>query len=62
MGRTRAARLRGFGNAIVLPLATTFVASVIDAFADAAQSLDASLREEPLAAATAMDVCEEGAA
>jgi len=36
VGRTRAARLRGFGNSIVLPLATAFVESVIDALADAA--------------------------
>jgi len=35
MGRTRAKRLRGFGNAIVLPLATEFVASVLDVLADA---------------------------
>ncbi len=35
LGQTRAKRLRGFGNAIVLPLATEFVAAVIDAFADA---------------------------
>ena len=40
MGRTRAARLRGFGNAIVLPLATAFVEAVIDTFAAAAQTLD----------------------
>lgn len=39
MGRTRAKRLRGFGNAIVLPLATAFVASAIDAFVDAARAL-----------------------
>ena len=39
MGRTRAKRLRGFGNAIVLPLATAFVESVIEAFADTARSL-----------------------
>ena len=39
MGRTRAKRLRGFGNAIVLPLATAFVESVIESFADAARSL-----------------------
>ncbi|HSX22341.1 MAG TPA: hypothetical protein VLE97_06150 [Gaiellaceae bacterium] len=39
MGRTRAKRLRGYGNAIVLPLATLFVESVIDAFADAADAL-----------------------
>jgi DNA (cytosine-5)-methyltransferase 1 len=42
MGRTRSARLRGYGNAIVLPLATTFVEAVIDTFADAARSLDLS--------------------
>lgn len=38
VGRTRAARLRCFGNAIVLPLATAFVGAVIDAFADAARA------------------------
>ncbi len=43
MGRTRAKRLRGFGNAIVLPLATAFVASVIDAFVDAARALGAEI-------------------
>lgn len=36
MGRTRAKRLRGYGNAIVLPLAVAFVESVIEAFVDAA--------------------------
>ena len=39
VGRTRAKRLRGFGNAIVLPLAAAFVESVIEVFADAARSL-----------------------
>jgi predicted nuclease with RNAse H fold len=37
LGRTRSARLRCFGNSIVLPLARTFVEAVIAAFADAAQ-------------------------
>lgn len=41
LGRTRSARLRGFGNAIVLPLATTFVAAVIDSFVDALGALRA---------------------
>lgn len=40
MGRTRAKRLRGFGNAIVLPLATTFVEAVIDTLVDAARTPD----------------------
>ena len=39
MGRTRAKRLRGFGNAVVLPLATAFVESVIDTLADAALAI-----------------------
>lgn len=39
VGRTRAKRLRGFGNAIVLPLATTFVSAVIDAFVDASREV-----------------------
>ena len=39
MGRTRAKRLRGFGNAIVRPLAVAVMESVIDAFIDAARSL-----------------------
>ena len=38
MGRTRAARLRGFGNAICLPLAKSFVEAMIDAFADFVQT------------------------
>jgi DNA (cytosine-5)-methyltransferase 1 len=37
VGRTRAARLRGFGNSIVLPLATSFVGAVIDCLVDAAR-------------------------
>jgi hypothetical protein len=37
VGRTRAARLRGYGNAIVLPLASTFVGAVIAALSDAAR-------------------------
>ena len=39
MGPKRAARIRGYGNAIVLPLAVAFVESVIEAFADAATML-----------------------
>ncbi len=39
VGRTRAKRLRCLGNAIVLPLATTFVGAVIDAFVDAAREV-----------------------
>lgn len=39
MGRTRAKRLRGFGNAIVRPLAVAFVESVIETFVDAARFL-----------------------
>ena len=39
MGRTRAKRLRGFGNAVVLPLATAFVEAVIDTLADAALAI-----------------------
>lgn len=37
LGRTRAARLRCYGNSIVLPLATAFVEAVIDALVDAAR-------------------------
>ena len=39
VGRTRSKRLKGFGNAIVLPCATAFVAAVIDAFAEAADGV-----------------------
>lgn len=39
MGRTRAKRLRGYGNAIVRPLAVAFVEAVIESFADEALSL-----------------------
>ncbi len=46
MGRTRAARLRGFGNAIVLPLATAFVEAVIETLADAALSIADSAPQE----------------
>jgi hypothetical protein len=52
MGRTRAARLRGYGNAIVLPLATAFVEAVIDTFAAAARSVaaaDPAISLEPAA-------------
>jgi hypothetical protein len=42
LGRTRAKRLRGYGNAIVRPLAIALVESVIEAFADAAKSLGVS--------------------
>jgi DNA (cytosine-5)-methyltransferase 1 len=37
LGRTRAARLRGYGNSLVLPVAKVFVEAVIDAFAEAAR-------------------------
>jgi len=43
VGRTRAKRLRGFGNAIVLPLATEFVSAVIDALADDADKIGTSV-------------------
>lgn len=39
LGRTRAKRLRGFGNAIVLPLASAFLGAVIDSFVEAASCL-----------------------
>lgn len=42
MGRTRAKRLRGFGNAIVRPLAVVFIEAVIETFVDAARSHEAS--------------------
>lgn len=42
MGRTRAKRLKGYGNAIVLPLATAFVAAVIDVLAGADVSVEDS--------------------
>jgi len=35
VGRTRAKRLRGYGNAIVRPLATAFISAVIDTLVDA---------------------------
>ncbi len=47
MGRTRAKRLRGFGNAIVRPLAVAFIESVIEAFVDAARSLGLSPAAQP---------------
>lgn len=49
MGRTRAKRLRGFGNAIVRPLAVAFVESVIEAFVDAAHSLGLGAITAPIA-------------
>lgn len=39
LGQTRAARLRGYGNAIVRPQAVTFVEAVIDSFVDEALRL-----------------------
>jgi hypothetical protein len=53
VGRTRAKRLKGFGNAIVLPIATTFIASVIDSFAEAARSQ--GLSAEAVEAVEAVD-------
>ena len=44
-GLARAKRLRGYGNSVVLPLATAFIASVIDAFADSARSSAADFLE-----------------
>jgi hypothetical protein len=60
MGRTRAKRLRGYGNAIVLPLATLFVESVIESFVDAAHAIGVF----PVVPAVAVepDVREEDAA
>ena len=46
VGRTRTARLRGYGNSIVLPLAASFVGAVIDALVDASQAL-VGLASEP---------------
>jgi hypothetical protein len=43
VGRTRAKRLRGFGNGIVLPQATEFVGAVIDALADSACATEPTL-------------------
>jgi len=39
VSRKRGARLRGYGNAIVLPLATTFVGAVIDALVETSLSI-----------------------
>ena len=44
VGRTRAKRLKGFGNAIVRPAAVAFVASVLDALTD-----DAGIAHEGMA-------------
>ena len=52
VGRTRAKRLRCFGNSIVLPLATTFVNSVFDAFADASLKSTGPIEAPVLAAPT----------
>ncbi len=48
VGRTRAKRLRGYGNAIVRPLAVAFVGSVIDALVDAARAIDAVAPAAPV--------------
>jgi DNA (cytosine-5)-methyltransferase 1 len=40
VGRTRAKRLRGYGNAIVLPQAKEFVGAVIETLADAAREIE----------------------
>ena len=54
LGRTRAKRLKAYGNAIVLSHAVAFVSSVIDAFADAAlaKSATASPADSPAELAT----------
>jgi hypothetical protein len=44
VGRTRAKRLRGFGNGIVRPLAVAFVEATIDSFVEAVR---ASLTDAP---------------
>jgi hypothetical protein len=46
VGRTRAKRLRGYGNAIVRPLAVAFVEAVIDVLVDAALPPDACVNDE----------------
>ena len=56
LGRTRAKRLRCFGNAIVLPQATAFVGAVIDAFVDASLKERALSPAEDNAVAVAIDV------
>ena len=56
VGRTRAARLRGYGNSIVLPLATAFVEAVIDALADAARQVEEPRVAEVAAAVMVQEV------
>jgi DNA (cytosine-5)-methyltransferase 1 len=53
VGRTRAKRLRAYGNAIVRPLAVAFVAAVIDSFADAAAQESAVVAQEKIVPADA---------
>ena len=63
LGRTRAARLRGFGNSIVLPLATAFVEAVIDTLADTARAVcDAAIEEASLLVVEAHPPAEGDAA
>ena len=51
LGRTRAPRLRAYGNALVLPQATTFIVAVIDAFVDAVEAHEATARAAIMCAA-----------
>jgi hypothetical protein len=55
VGRTRAKRLRGFGNAIARPLAVVFVASVIDSFAEASRAQRASAETTPAGVEPSID-------
>lgn len=59
MGRTRAARLRGYGNAIVREQAKEFVAAVIDSFIDAAREIRArAVVAEPVESPPSAEVTE----
>lgn len=60
MGRTRAKRLRCFGNGIVLPQATAFVSAVMDLLADAARETKSAAVVEALPPARVTKI--EGAA
>jgi hypothetical protein len=55
VGGNRAARLKGYGNSIVLPLASTFIGAVIDALVGAEISAPASV---PVAVTIAEDLPE----
>lgn len=58
-GNNRAAKLRGYGNSIVLPLAAAFVGAVIDALVDAAQSRGDLASEPPRVVVAVADVARE---